>query len=236
MPHGATSRDAKDFAPQAIQRLARAAADLRLFRGRGYGVRASLKLVGNHFRLTSRQRQFLYRCVSPPQDAARRRDKLLPVSSISGRKLWVDGHNCLIITESAIAGAVLLRSDDGVVRDVQGVYGAYRMSENTHKALDALSGVLAANPPSELGIFLDRKMRYAQRVQKDWRRKLATAGLDAEFAIVDYADAALREAAAEVIMATSDRENMDAANHVVDLPAAVAEDLDDVWLVDVTET
>lgn len=223
MPHGSTARDAKEFRPEALAELTRAAADLRLLLGRGYGMRESLELVGNHFRLTKRQRQFLYRCVSPPEAAARRRAKLVPVERLAGARLLVDGYNCLIVTEYALARGVVLVTDDGLLRDVQGVFGAYRVSEHTERAIALLTAVLVRNTPRETLIYLDERMRHTRTVAERWSSELTATGLRACVTRVDSADRSIQEDGAEAIVASSDRANVDAAQLVVDLPrAAVA--------------
>ena len=165
MPHGRTSRDRKEFAPQVFDTLRRAAADLRLFLSRGYGMRESLQLVGNHFRLTARQRHFLYRCISPPAKARCRKQKRVTVDAVRGKNLVVDAYNCLIITEYCLAGGVVMQSDDGVLRDIQGLFGAYRMSEHTKPALALLADAVAKAKPQSVFIIFDAKMRHAERVR-----------------------------------------------------------------------
>lgn len=227
MPRGATSRDATDFSVKALTRLAEAAPDLRWLLTRGYGMRESLQLVGNHFRLTKRQRQFLYRCVSHPDAAARRRGRLIRPEAMAGQCVLVDGYNCLIITEALLAGGAVLLTDDGVLRDVQGVFGAFRFSEHTDRALTALTEALSANTPQRVDVFLDERMRFAQVVRERWRERMAEAGMSGNVCSVGSADRALRENAAGSVLATSDRVNMDAAERVVDLPGTVAQGLSD---------
>ena len=227
MPRGATSRDAMDFSPKALARLAEAARDLRWLLAREYGMRESLQLVGNHFRLTKRQRQFLYRCVSHPEAAARRRSRLIRPEAMAGQSVLVDGYNCLIVTEALLAGGAVLVTDDGVLRDAQGVFGSFRFSEHTGRALTALTDVLSANTPKRVDVYLDERMRFAQVVQQRWRERMDEAGVSGSVRSVGSADRALCEHAAGSVLATGDRMSMDAAEHVVDLPGAVARSLAD---------
>lgn len=227
MPRGATSRDAKDFSPKALIRLGEAAPDLRWLLARGYGMREGLQLVGNHFKLTQRQRQLLYRCVSKGDAAARRRARIVPPEAMAGQCVLVDGYNCLITTEVFLAGGVVLLTDDGVLRDALGVFGSYRFSEHTERALAALTDVLTANRPGQLDVYLDGRMRFARIVQERWQERVAEAGMPASVHSVPSADRALRENVAGAILASGDRLNMDAAERVVDLPGAVARRLPD---------
>ncbi len=235
MARGRNISDAKDFAPGALRRMARAADDLRLLLDREYAMAESLKLVGDHFRLTKRQRQFLYRCVSPPQSASRRRAKLLSVDDLAGATLLVDGYNCLIITECIIAGGVVLLSDDGVLRDVEGIFGSFRVSSHTTRALELIVNVLSKAHLAEVNVYLDEKMRYARRVSEQWDRESTRVGLSWRLIPVENADKALQEGDSGAIVATSDRENMDAATRVFDLPRGVADSDPSLGFVDIVK-
>ena len=227
MAHGMTSRDRRDFSEDTLPRLRSAAEDLRLLLGRGYGMNESLQLVGNHFRLTKRQRQLLYRGIVAPRKARVRQRKVIAVRHLAGRRLWVDGYNALIISETCLAGGIVLLSDDGVLRDIQGVFGAFRVSEHTDAALDHLTAVLSDHKPAATTVILDERMRFARHVEKQWRRRFARSGLErAEVRQVERVDRMLQDAPADTVIATSDRETIDAAEQVCDLPRAVAERCD----------
>lgn len=228
MPRGAQESDIQDFSDRALEKLSAAANDLRLLLDRGYGMRESLQLVGNHFRLTKRQRQLLYRAVSPALTATARRQKVVHASSLVHARLLVDGYNALIISESCLAGGAVVLSDDGVLRDIQGVFGAFRASTHSARALDLLTDVVAANAPAQTVVYLDARMRHAQHVAAHWQERLDAAGLHARVLPVEKADAVLKTEAQGGIVATSDRAIIDAVPRVVDLPYAVAQQLPDV--------
>ena len=234
MSHGATAKDRADFGPKALPALRRAAEDLREFLGRGYAMNESLGFVGNHFKLTSRQRQFLFRCVSPPAEAAARRARRIAPAALAGEPVVVDGYNCLIITETCVAGGIVLLSDDGALRDVQGVYGTYRITRQTRTSLELLTAVLAAARPARVEVWLDERMRYAHRVAADWQAMLAAAAIAGTVSTAENADRQLRSQAAHAVLASSDRENIDAAARWVDLPRAVASRDGQVRIVDLS--
>jgi hypothetical protein len=223
MSHGPTARDARDFGPAGCERLRHGANDLRYLLARGYGKNAALSLVGDRFRLTQRQRQFLYRCVVDPALAQTRRRRRLRPEQMRDRTVLVDGYNCLIISECLLAGGVVLLADDGVVRDAQGVFGSYRLSKHTHAALGLLVQVLAGNRPRRVVVYLDGRMRYAQSLRDDWCQRLSAAGVPVRASTVLNADRAIQRAAGRgAVVASNDGRIMDVAAAVVDLPAAVA--------------
>ena len=223
MPRGPTSRDRKDFAAAVLPKLRAAAADLRWLLHRGYGMRGALRIVGNRHRLRKRQRRALYRSVCPPAEAAARRTRLCSVSALHNRHLCIDGYNCLIITECLLAGGIVLQCDDGAVRDVQGIFGSYRITEHTAAALEAVATILQSVRPQEIAVILDARMRYARAVHSRWEQTFRRYGLPISVHPVETADPVLMERGHTAVVASSDGPVMDDVRHVTDLPAAVAE-------------
>jgi len=100
--------------------------DYCMLRSRGYAARASLKIVGDHFQLISRQRLAVERCSCIDAARVARGERRVRPDECVGADLAVDGFNQLITLEAALSGAVLLRGRDGVLRDLAGVHGSYR--------------------------------------------------------------------------------------------------------------
>jgi hypothetical protein len=93
--------DATLFAPQMLPRLRAAVADFSLLLTKGYAGTSALKLVGDHFSLTQRQRLAVMRAACSDQQRQSRREHRVPVESLPGRPLAIDGYNLLITTEAA---------------------------------------------------------------------------------------------------------------------------------------
>jgi len=222
MAHGPTAKDYSEFTAESLSTLRAAAEDLRLLLSKTYGMNESLNLVGDHFKLTSRQRQFLYRCVVSPQEAAERRQKIILPSGVRQRELMIDGFNCLIITECCLAGGIVLLADDGLLRDIQGIFGAFRISDNTNEALERITAVLSTTSPAHTTIYLDQRMRYAKSITDKWQNILVAKKVEGEVKIVESADRALRASSGKVI-ATSDRKSAAEAEKLLDIPRAVAD-------------
>lgn len=144
---GADPRDAVDFAPQHWAALRAAVADLSWHLGRGYADAAALKLVGDRFQLTRRQRMAVRRAACSPQERARRRARRTEV--LAGQRVKVDGFNQIVTTERALAGGTAFIGQDSAVRDVASVHGTWRRTEGTTVALRdlcrALQGVELAH-------------------------------------------------------------------------------------------
>ncbi len=106
---GPHPEDARLFARQTWPLLRSAGADLCWLLDRGYAVTSSLKLVGDRYALTQRQRVAVGRCCCRQAASEGRRARQVEVSQLCGRALAIDGYNVLTTVEAALAGGVLLR-------------------------------------------------------------------------------------------------------------------------------
>lgn len=141
MPDGRKHRgpgpeDANWFGLAALEKLRAAAADLAWLRSRGYAEAASLKLVGDRYRLVERQRVAVLRSSCSDEAQARRRAAQLDISQLQGRAVRIDGFNLILTLESALGGGVVLGGRDGAFRDLASVHGTYRRVAETQPALD----------------------------------------------------------------------------------------------------
>ncbi|MHC4389515.1 MAG: DUF434 domain-containing protein, partial [Planctomycetota bacterium] len=114
-PHPA---DAKLFAPEAVSDLRAALVDFSLLLTKGYAEKSSLKLVGDRFPLTERQRLAVMRSACSDQKLISRRQRCVSVEALAGQRLAIDGYNVLITVEAAMSGAVIFKGRDGCFRDL----------------------------------------------------------------------------------------------------------------------
>jgi hypothetical protein len=147
-----------------LPRLRRALHDLSWLLSHGYSERASLKLVGDRYRLQQRQRLAVARCAAPEALVALRREQSLGPEALAGRRVVIDGFNLLITLESALSGALLLEGADGCYRDLASIHGTYKRVIETNAAID-----LAGRGLRELGVdgarwLLDRPVSNSGRL------------------------------------------------------------------------
>ena len=138
-PHPA---DAKLFAPAALADVRAALADFSLLLTKGYADKSALKLVGDRFSLTQRQRLAVMRsaCSDPRMESRRRR--CIDVKDLAGRPIAIDGYNLLITVEAAMSGGLIFKGRDGCLRDLASIHGTYRKVEETIPAVTLIGGFL----------------------------------------------------------------------------------------------
>jgi len=141
---GPDPRDGLAFDPTAWPALRAAVADLSWLLERGYATASSLKLVGDRWSLTERQRMAVWRSACSDAARDRRLRHRVTAEALHDRAIVLDGFNVLTTIEAALGGATIFRGRDGVDRDLAGVHGTYRKVEETLPAIRLVGAVLAA--------------------------------------------------------------------------------------------
>jgi hypothetical protein len=229
MGRGPHAADPTLFAPRFHPDLRRATADLSWLLGRGYAEPSSLKLVGDRYGLRQRQRAAVRRaaCSDAARDARAARRLTLP--DLEGRPLAVDGFNVVIVVESALAGAVLVRGRDSVLRDLASVHGNYRRVDTTQKALAAIRDAIAEAKPSRVSWYLDRPVSNSGRL-RDW-----ILDLEPRWTVELPFDPDPVLAQADAVVATADANILDGDVAWIDLPAlTTATRAETAWVVDLS--
>jgi len=209
------------------------AADFLYLLDRGYPRSASLQLVGNRYNLDRLHREVLHRGVFAREEAQKRRKRLVRPEELADRKLLVDGHNVIITTESVLAGRLLVVANDGLIRDVAGVSHRYRISSQTHDAIDKILQFLQGYPPRETLFFLDAPIRHSGELAAALRSALKGRNLPGDAQALKVPESRL--IGAEGVIASSDSAVLDEAKQAFDLAAAVIKSLpQEVDLIDFT--
>lgn len=229
---GLHPEDLELFAPATLPSLRAAAADLSWLYGRGYQPVSSLKLVGDRYALTERQRAAVARCACSDERARGRRARMAAPDMVAGRVLAIDGLNLLTTLEVALSGGVVLVGRDGVMRDIAGVHGSYRRVSESLPAIELVGELVQAlgvarcvwlldRPVSNSGRLCMMLLDHARTRELDWSAEvvpdpdpLLTASSD----IVVSADGAILDAAAT---------SLNLARHCIDtrIPRAFVVDL-----------
>jgi hypothetical protein len=206
---GPDPRDEVAFGPSNWPVLRAAVADLSWLLSRGYAPVSSLKLVGDRWSLTERQRQAVGRSACSDDARDRRTDHRVATDAIAGKQLVIDGFNVLTTVEAALGGAVVLVCRDTTCRDIAGVHGSYRKVAETLPALFSLATVLQQLGVHRCHWLFDRPVSNSGRIRGIVLETAAERGADWSVELVDNPDPIL--AASSEIVATADSAILDAA-------------------------
>jgi hypothetical protein len=163
-PRGPNPQDALLFSAEIEPMLNRAVGDLSWLLSRHYAGNASLKLVGDRYQLTERQRVAVMRCSCGDQDLRNRQQRQVACEDWAGRHIDLDGFNVLTTVEAALAGGVLLLARDGCLRDMASMHGSFRRVEETRPALELVGQVLQEFRTGHAAWYLDRPVSNSGRL------------------------------------------------------------------------
>jgi hypothetical protein len=201
------------------QPLLEAALDLRYLLGRGYPRELGLKLTGDRWALDAAGRQILRRGIFAPDEANRRRERLLPLSRASERKVAIDGHNVIITLEVAMNGGRLVLADDGLVRDIAQLGRNHQPDAKTLAAARLMVGSLAHAGAASALILLDAPLPRSGQLAARLRELLIEAGLKGEARALAVPEKELAGFAG--LVASSDRVVIDQAAEPLDLAGEI---------------
>lgn len=136
---GPGPEDAELFAGGKFSTLRAAVIDHSLLLSMGYAEKSALKLVGDRFSLTERQRKAVQRCSCSDAQLDGRKEKQVFTDSVSGEAIVIDGYNVLITIEAYLGGAAVFCGRDGCFRDLAGVHGSYRKVTETIPAIELIA-------------------------------------------------------------------------------------------------
>ncbi len=144
---GKHPNDDKLFGKKWSLNFKEAVKDLSFLLTRGYGSKSATELVGNRYRLNSRQQKALTRMSAATQNLQIRKDKEQTATQLTDQTVLIDGFNLLILLESILSDAFIFKSQDGNYRDLASVHGSYRRVSQTEEAI-----ILAGNVLKGLGV------------------------------------------------------------------------------------
>jgi hypothetical protein len=161
-PHPA---DAKLFAEAVIPDLRSALADFSLLLTKDYAAKSALKLVGDRFSLTERQRTAIMRSTCSDQQLISRRCREVKIAELSGQPIAIDGYNILITIEAAMSGACVFKGRDGCFRDLASIHGTYRKVAETIPAVQLIGQFLKEHNAGNCLWLLDSPVSNSGRLK-----------------------------------------------------------------------
>ncbi len=206
---GRHQADATLFCDEQRPRLREALKDYCWLLSKGYASPSSLKIVGDKFRLTERQRLLLMRCACTDAQLASRNAHHLAADSLADRDLYIDGFNLLITIESALSGGFIFVGRDGCYRDLSSVHGTYKRVIETQEALNRIGAALIELKVRRAFWLLDRPVSNSGRLAKTMLEVASEQGWDWEVKLCQSPDAELKTI--DQVVVTTDGVILDAA-------------------------
>jgi hypothetical protein len=205
-------------------RLQHATSDLKFLLNRDYDKRGALDFVGNHYLLDKRERNYLQRTVYSREKSETRKSKIVPLSKIKQKTLLIDGYNVLITIESICKSEEsVVVCDDGVLRDVNAVFGKYKFKENTENALNSIIALLKIYKPENLHFFYDSQVSFSGKLSKLTQQIMEIREVPGSAETAPNVDYQLINLSNEIdsVVATSDGVIMDKVDHILDIPCFI---------------
>ena len=195
--------------------------EYRYLLDRGYNPVSALRLVGERHLLLAETSNVLRRRVFPRRWVASVEGKVLLPNDLEGKRVAVDLYNVLITCEARLAGDAFL-SDDGLWRDARGVYGKYRISDDTKPALACIVRFMAENHVVQVRFLLDAQVSRSGDLASLVRDVLAGEELTGEVKVLKDVDASMRRLGrTDWVVATSDTGIIRYVTTVVDVPGGM---------------
>ncbi|TGE26952.1 DUF434 domain-containing protein [Hymenobacter metallicola] len=227
---GPHPNDTRLFSPEWVPVLRGAVVELSWLLTRGYPPAATLKLVGDRYALTERQRWAVGRAACTEEQYARRAATRRPATSLGGRRVAIDGFNLLITLETALSGGIVLRGRDGALRDLSSIHGTYRAVQETDRAIRLAAAALQPLAPGPVRWLLDQPVSNSGRLAARLRELGLELGLEWTAEVVMNPDRNLAETTD--IIVTSDSAVLDRAGSWLNLAALALEAEPPRWLLD----
>jgi hypothetical protein len=227
---GPNPDDDRLFAPQWIPILCQAVEELSWLLTRGYPSTSTLKLVGDRYALTERQRWAVGRAACTDEQHVQRAATLLRPNDLGGRPVSIDGFNLIITLETALSGGIVLRGRDGVLRDLSSIHGTYRAVQETDRAIKLAAAALLTITPGPVRWLLDQPVSNSGRLAARLRELGPSLGLPWTAEVVMNPDSVLAETSDVVV--TSDSVVLDRAYNWTNLAALALTAAPPHWMLD----
>ncbi|MGD2095481.1 MAG: DUF434 domain-containing protein [Phycisphaerales bacterium] len=211
--------DEKLFAPGVVPKLRSALSDFSLLLTMGYADKGALKLVGDKFLLTQRQRLAVMRSACSDQQLESRKKRCVSLDNLKDQSIAIDGYNVLITVEAAMSGGIIFRGRDGCFRDLASIHGTYRKVDETIPAIQLIGKFIQDTGIARALWLLDRPVSNSGRLKKLIGELAKENDWNWEIELVLNPDAELKKT--DAFVASSDSVVLDECRKWVNLAAEI---------------
>ncbi|MCJ7934796.1 MAG: DUF434 domain-containing protein [Chryseobacterium sp.] len=149
-----------------VSTLKWAVEDMQYLLTRGYAEKASSELVGNRYRLKTRQIQALRGASASEDQILGRQLKHVKAAYLKNKTVYLDGFNILILLESLLSEAYIFEGLDGCYRDLSGVHGTYKRVSQTLRAVELVALFFKKNQIQKLVWIFDQPVSNSGRIKQ----------------------------------------------------------------------
>ena len=229
---GFDPNDSRWFSGEAVRTLKKAQDEIQWLLDRGYRFDSVLPFVCNHYLLSSRQRLALQRSVLSTAKFERRRNTMLPFEAARNETIYIDGFNLVITIEVALSGSPVILGKDGVIRDLAGLRGTYRIIDKTEMAIKLIGKTLCDLEAKSVVFYLDSPVSNSGRLRKIILDRSTEWNLPVYVELVPNADVMLSRMNRIV---SFDAIILDTCEGWFNLARKIIEDnINDIWIVDLS--
>ena len=161
-----TGDDTLFASEKQLHKLRMAVQDMQYLLTREYPEKAASELVGNRYRLKTRQVQALRGASASEIQISNRQLKQLKAGDLKEKTIYIDGFNVLILLESLLSGAYIFEGADGCFRDLSGVHGTYKRVNQTLGAMQAVADFFTQNEVQKLIWVFDQPVSNSGRIKQ----------------------------------------------------------------------
>ena len=220
---GPNPLDSRLFNSKTIPSLKCAVSDYSLLLTMGYADKSALKLVGDHYALTLRQRLALMRVSCTDTQITTRLSNEVKAMDLNNQPILIDGYNILITIEAALSLAPIFHCRDTCIRDIASVHGSYRKVEETIPALNRIAQTLTELKITDALFLLDSPVSNSGKLKTLMQNLAKQNSYPWQIELVPNPDKKLIET--ESIIATSDSHVLDQCKQWTNLAAAVIKNI-----------
>jgi len=147
--------DKRWFSEKELLKIKKAHEEIKWLLDRDYKLESIMNFVGGRYQFSTRQRDALKRGTCSTKNEILRKSKELNINEIKDEILNIDGFNLIISLEVALSGGTLIVGDDGLIRDLAGLRGTYKLIDKTDIAIEYIFKFLESKEVKVINIYLD---------------------------------------------------------------------------------
>ena len=201
---GKHPQDDELFNSSNLYRIGQAVNDYSFLLDKQYGDKASIKLVGDRYQLTARQRMAVQRISLPESEVKLINEREVVEAELDGQTLAMDGFNLLIFTEAILSKGYVFECRDGVYRDIASIHGSYYKVLETPEAIELLLETINSFNPASTIWYFDAPVSNSGKLKKLIELELKNYPFESEVLTVNNPDKELIMRK-EAVVLSSDR-------------------------------